>query len=435
MKNEIRYSGIDIIGDVPWGTHLCQFYQTIEDLIEIIPPYLRAGLESNELCIWITSCPLEAEEAKKALRKAIPGFDIYLEKRQIKIISASNWYIKDGVFDSQRVLNCLIEKANMSLASGYTGLRLIESTCWLEKGNQSDFFKYERELDSIIGKYPITALCTYSLDICSTVDIIEIVANHQYVLAKKEGKWQKTENFRKKNLAECRRTEEELQESEGRYRMLFTNMVEGFGLAEVIYDKNKKPYDYRFIEINPAFEFNTGVKREKILGKTMLEVFPNTSSLSREMFSETILSGKSVHFEVFSQELDRYLDIYAFSPEKGKLALIFRDITDRKKLKEQTRRRAEEMEAIMEVAPVAIWIGHNPQSQDITGNRMANELYEAEAGENVSMNVTPVRRFFQNGQELTLDELPMQQAALKDINVYNAEIDVLLPSGKLRAFL
>ena len=69
MRENLRKSGIDIIGDVPWGTHFCQFYQTKEDLTDILVPYFKAGLENNEFCLWVTSQPLEVEEAKEALEK------------------------------------------------------------------------------------------------------------------------------------------------------------------------------------------------------------------------------------------------------------------------------------------------------------------------------------------------------------------------------
>ena len=104
MGENLRNSGIDIIGDVPWGTHFCQFYQTKEDLMDIIVPYFKAGLENNEFCLWVTSQPLEVEEAKEALRRAVPDLDVYLEKGQIEIISYTDWYVTEGVFDSERVL-------------------------------------------------------------------------------------------------------------------------------------------------------------------------------------------------------------------------------------------------------------------------------------------------------------------------------------------
>ncbi len=97
---------------------------------------------------------------------------------------------------------------------------------------------------------------------------------------------------------------------------------------------------------------------------------------------------------------------------------------------EQLRQRVEEVERLMEVAPVAIWVSHDPQCNQIVGNRTANSFYEAYGLENVSANNSPVRRFYRDGKELRAEELPMQEAAAKNIDVCNAELDVLLPSGK-----
>jgi PAS domain S-box-containing protein len=104
-------------------------------------------------------------------------------------------------------------------------------------------------------------------------------------------------------------------------------------------------------------------------------------------------------------------------------------------LEEQTRQRVEELETLMHVVPVAIFIGHDQKCHNITGNRMANELYEAKLGENVSANVSHLRRLFHNGLELTADELPMQKAAFNDIDVRYEEIDLILPSGEKRGLL
>lgn len=105
------------------------------------------------------------------------------------------------------------------------------------------------------------------------------------------------------------------------------------------------------------------------------------------------------------------------------------DITDRKLLEEQLRRRAEEIQTVMDVAPVAIWVAEDAECNRITGNRVANEFFEAATGENVSANVTTARRFFSNGREQTFDELPMQVAAAQGVEVRNAELEVHLPSG------
>ena len=101
-KQSIRETAINVLGDVPWGTHFCLFYKTKEDLFDILVPYFKAGLRNNELCMWVTSEPLSTKGADEALRKAVPDFNQYLEKRQIQIIPHEEWYLKGGTFELQR---------------------------------------------------------------------------------------------------------------------------------------------------------------------------------------------------------------------------------------------------------------------------------------------------------------------------------------------
>ncbi|KPJ66896.1 MAG: hypothetical protein AMJ45_03530, partial [Syntrophobacter sp. DG_60] len=135
MGEKIRKTGIDIIGDAPWGTHFCLFYQTKKDLIDILVPYFKAGLENNEFCIWVTSQSLSEKEAKKAMRKAVPNFDRYLKRGQIEIIPYAKWYLKDGTFNLKRILNAWVDKLNQALAKDYDGMRVTGNTAWLEKGD------------------------------------------------------------------------------------------------------------------------------------------------------------------------------------------------------------------------------------------------------------------------------------------------------------
>ena len=202
MRSNMRVSGIDIIGNIPWGTHFCQIYQTKEDLMDILVLYFKAGLENNEFCIWVISEPLDMEEAKGTLRRDIPDFDTYLENGQIEIIPYTQGYAKDCVFDSQKILNSWIEKTNQILASGYDGLRISGNSFWLETHWQ-DFVYYEGEVDSVIGNYRIISLCTYFLDRYNVAGIAEIVSNHQFILAKREGKWERIENSGRKRAEEA----------------------------------------------------------------------------------------------------------------------------------------------------------------------------------------------------------------------------------------
>jgi hypothetical protein len=104
MREDYRKSGIDMIGDVPWGTHFCHFYNSKEDLIDIQVPFLKTGLENNEFCMWIISEPLNVADAKSALNNALKNLDNYIEKGQLEILDANEWYTKLGIFDADRIL-------------------------------------------------------------------------------------------------------------------------------------------------------------------------------------------------------------------------------------------------------------------------------------------------------------------------------------------
>src|SRR3972149_5917981 len=99
MTGNVRKSGIDIIGNIPWGTHICQFYQTREDLMNILAPFFKVGLENNEFCVWIASSPITVEDIKKEMQRVLPDFEKYLNKKQIEIVPHEEWYFKEGVFD------------------------------------------------------------------------------------------------------------------------------------------------------------------------------------------------------------------------------------------------------------------------------------------------------------------------------------------------
>ncbi|MBI4188812.1 MAG: MEDS domain-containing protein [Chloroflexi bacterium] len=194
MSGQLRQTGIDIVGDVPWGTHFCQFYQTRQDLEDILVPYFSAGLRHNEFCMWVTAEPLNVDDATKAMKKAMPDFERYLEHGQIEIIPHTEWYLKNDVFDAQRVLNGWVDKLNMAQAKGYDGLRLTGNTLWLEENHWAKFTDYEAMVNSVIGNYSIIALCSYSLSRCSAAEVIDVVMNHQFALIRREKQWEVIES-------------------------------------------------------------------------------------------------------------------------------------------------------------------------------------------------------------------------------------------------
>ncbi|MHC4557041.1 MAG: MEDS domain-containing protein [Planctomycetota bacterium] len=202
MEEKVRRTAIDVVGDVPWGTHFCQFYQTKEDLIDMLVPYFKVGLENNEFCMWITSEPLDAEDAHRALKKKVKNLDDYIKKGQIEIVDYRQWYTQPGFFDSDEVLQRWIEKEKDALKKGFDGLRFTGNTFWPEKRDWGKFTDYEAVVNNVIGKYRMLGICTYSLDKCTASEIIDVVSNHQFALIKQEGEWKIIESSDRKKAGE-----------------------------------------------------------------------------------------------------------------------------------------------------------------------------------------------------------------------------------------
>ena len=163
-RGENRKTGIDIIGDVPWGTHLCQFYKTKEDLLDILIPYFKTGLENNEFCMWVCWEPLGAEEAKASLNKILPNMGTYIKRGQIEIVDYSRQQTEREESGFSKMKQFWIDKERQALERGFEGLRLAGNTYWLERNEWKDFVKYEEDVDGMIRGYKMLAICPYSLD-------------------------------------------------------------------------------------------------------------------------------------------------------------------------------------------------------------------------------------------------------------------------------
>lgn len=111
--------------------------------------------------------------------------------------------------------------------------------------------------------------------------------------------------------------------------LLLENAKEGFALHEIMLDENGRPKDYKFIAVNEAFERMTGLLQEDIIGKSVLQLMPNTENYWIETYGEVAIEGVSKHFENYSSELDRYYEVSAYPVEGMRFATLFTDITER----------------------------------------------------------------------------------------------------------
>lgn len=126
-------------------------------------------------------------------------------------------------------------------------------------------------------------------------------------------------------------TEDALQQSEAKYRRLFNSIDEAFCIVEVLFDESGKAYDYRFLEVNPAFEKTTGLKDAP--GKTATELVPNLEDHWAERYGQIIKDQQPARFTDSSDAMGRWFDLYAFpigESEKNQVAILFNNITDRK---------------------------------------------------------------------------------------------------------
>ncbi len=194
MGNEqLRSTGIGVVGDVPWGTHFFLFHETKEDLIDACIPYFRAGLESGELCMWAIGDPLTEEEVRYCLRDAIPHFDDYFEGRCIEIVRGREWYMTGDDLDLEKVTKGWKQKIERALNGGHAGLRLSADTAWLDKRDWKQFCEYEKEVNDSISDTPMLALCTYPLPGSAAVEILDVTRTHQFALARRNKAWEVVE--------------------------------------------------------------------------------------------------------------------------------------------------------------------------------------------------------------------------------------------------
>jgi PAS domain S-box-containing protein len=138
---------------------------------------------------------------------------------------------------------------------------------------------------------------------------------------------------------------EELRTSEEKYRTLYDSIDEGFCIIEMMFNAQGKPIDYRFLEINPAFEKQTGLR--DALGKTMREIAPQHEEHWFEIYGRIAVTGEPARFQNRAEQFHRWYDVYAFrlgDPKNRQVAILFSDITNRKTAEEKIVQLNTELE-------------------------------------------------------------------------------------------
>jgi PAS domain S-box-containing protein len=380
MASELRNSGISVVGDVPWGTHFCYFYETKQDLLDILVPYFKAGLESKEFCLWIISSSelITTEEAKGALGQAVSDLDRYLAEGRIELVSHDQWFLKGGAFDFHRVANEFKEKLDRAMARGYAGMRVNGSPAWLQTKDTKELRKFEEELDHLFPHERIIASCSYPLEGSRADFLLDVASRHQFAIARRQGNWEVLETPElkqakqeikrlneqleqrvtartkelaaaneelRKEITERKRAEEALRRSEDRIRLIIDTIpimawsVRPDGFVDFL---NQRWLDYSGLSFEQYIEDPTGPIHPEDISR-VLEKWLVEMAAGEPYEDEMRLRRADGEYRWFMVRTEPLRD------ESGKIVKwygVSTDINDRKRAEEQLKATSEQLRAL-----------------------------------------------------------------------------------------
>lgn len=192
-KNIIRlpaFSSDSLIRDVAYGNHICQFYRNSDELISLLLPFFRQGLERNHRGIWIVSSPLTLDLVTKALD--IGGMAGCVAKGQIQIHTADKWYMNDDgrMKSHNEIMEAWSEKERLALKEGYNGLRITGDTRFVVTDRDwQALMEYEAKVHGIINNSRIIAICSYTFGKGANTNLKKILNSHNEVALDNGRSW------------------------------------------------------------------------------------------------------------------------------------------------------------------------------------------------------------------------------------------------------
>jgi len=192
----LRDTGLEAVGEVPWGTHFSIFYETKKDLLEIVVPFFKAGLRANEFCLWIVANSelLTINEAKAVLYAAVPDFDRLLKNGNIEIVPYYKWFLTGRAVNVRKAIARFRQKVSEAANRGFSGTRLTGSPAWMRNNLRARSFReFEKKFDGQLTREQMIAACTFPLRLSGAEDILNVARTHQFAVTVRKGAWKRVE--------------------------------------------------------------------------------------------------------------------------------------------------------------------------------------------------------------------------------------------------
>jgi PAS domain S-box-containing protein len=280
------------------------------------------------------------DAAWRALARAVPDLETHRAAGRIEILPHTEWYLKDGVFDQDRVLAGWVAKLEAGLARGCTGLRLTGNTFWLEKRDWRSFAEYEAAVDRTLGAYRMLALCTYSIDRCGASEVADVIRNHEFALIKRDGRWEVFES------ADRRRLQRAVDGERERLAVTLQSIGDGVVATDT---------EGRVTTLNPVAQTLTGWSQAEAAGRPVGEVFrivhEATGAPAEDPIGKVLLHGLPCalanHVALVARDGRRIPVADSAAPIRGHggatigAVLVFRDVTSERRAEEALRRSEE----------------------------------------------------------------------------------------------
>ncbi len=382
-NNGHKYSKLpDLIDDLKPHDHLCLIYESREEWLATVVPFISSGLKKGEKCIYVVDANT-SRQIKEILKEAGLAVDDYESKGQLSILHERDTYTREGYFDPDLMIALLIEETKNALNEGYPALRVTGEMSWALRGygGVEKVLEYEAKLNrDLFPNYPCVAICQYDRWKFDPEIIKGVVMTHPLLIRGGQiyHNYYYTEpneylNHKKgeievqcwlNNLERERKSQESLRQSEEKHRQLFETMTQG-----VIY----QAADGEIISANPAAENTLGLSIEQMQSKTssdphwqMIEENGTPVPGTEHPTMIALRTGQKVGpvtRGVFHPDKNSHIwlsitAIPLFLPGEEKpfqAYATFADITEQKHVAEEIIKRDALLQKIFDLLPIGLW--------------------------------------------------------------------------------